>query len=360
VGIFDVIIAGAGPGGLAAAYALSGRGLSVLVLDRKRRVGEPLQCAEYIPALASRELPEVEGSLVRKIEKLRTFICDAPLALAPKIPFEPAGEMSSPGWMLDRRHLEKAMAREILRMGIEIRMETHVMRFAEEGLTVSSGRRTESLKARIYIGADGPRSIVGRGAGLMNTAFLRALQYSLPCRGTGDGTDVYFFRDVPGGYGWFFPKNDSANVGLGVSCALVRDGRSLKSLLDAFTRLLGYGKTTPLSVSGGFIPCGGPLEGIAGKSWILVGDAAGYADAITGGGLPQAVMMGSRAGRAAAEFLGGKAPALKEYREFCEDNFFAVLRRSAIKRREMERDWGASAFSALLRRSWPGFREYFR
>ena len=43
---WDVIVVGAGPGGLFAAWELAKAGKSVLVFDRKRELGVPIRCAE--------------------------------------------------------------------------------------------------------------------------------------------------------------------------------------------------------------------------------------------------------------------------------------------------------------------------
>jgi len=255
--------------------------------------------------------------------------------------------------MLDRPLLERSLIREAAARGIEFRLGSHVLSFDEEGLEVAGLGR---LRARIYIGADGPRSIVGRGVSAVNRSFLRAVQYTFPLAEARDATDVYFSPSVPCGYCWFFPKARTVNVGVGVPASC----RSPRALLEAFAASLPGCEGAPLFASGGFIPCGGPLDRIAGANWMLVGDAAGYADPVTGGGIPQAFLMGAQAGRAAAAHLGGERGALRGYGEFCGDHFGGALRRAAQRRREMERDWKSDDFSGMIQRNWPGFKEYYR
>jgi len=45
----DVLIAGLGPAGGAAALAAAQGGLSVAVVERRQEIGIPVQCAEWIP-----------------------------------------------------------------------------------------------------------------------------------------------------------------------------------------------------------------------------------------------------------------------------------------------------------------------
>ena len=45
----DVLVIGLGPAGGAAATAAARAGLSVLAVDRRKEVGVPVQCAEFIP-----------------------------------------------------------------------------------------------------------------------------------------------------------------------------------------------------------------------------------------------------------------------------------------------------------------------
>lgn len=45
----DVLVVGGGPAGATCAYELADKGLKVLIVDIKRRIGTPVQCAEFVP-----------------------------------------------------------------------------------------------------------------------------------------------------------------------------------------------------------------------------------------------------------------------------------------------------------------------
>ena len=46
---YDVIVVGAGPAGSTAAFYAARNGASVLLLDKKREIGSPIQCAGFLP-----------------------------------------------------------------------------------------------------------------------------------------------------------------------------------------------------------------------------------------------------------------------------------------------------------------------
>ena len=54
---YDIIVVGAGPAGSTTAEHAAAGGASVLILERKKVVGEPMACGEFIPAVE-----EMKGS----------------------------------------------------------------------------------------------------------------------------------------------------------------------------------------------------------------------------------------------------------------------------------------------------------
>jgi flavin-dependent dehydrogenase len=84
----------------------------------------------------------------------------------------------------------------------------------ENGALVRSGTETYRIKARIIIGADGPHTKVGRLINSPNMDLIPAIQVVANLAENMDLTEVYFDKDLYGGYGWLFPKGCKANIGI--------------------------------------------------------------------------------------------------------------------------------------------------
>jgi len=91
----------------------------------------------------------------------------------------------------------------------------------------------------------------------------------------------YKIHLIPAGYGWIFPKDKVANVGLGLDPSF---GVDVISALKRFVQELvqeGFIENGVLKRTGGWIPADGLLEVLRGKV-MLVGDAGGFCHPITG------------------------------------------------------------------------------
>ncbi|HEX4155695.1 MAG TPA: FAD-dependent oxidoreductase [Acidobacteriaceae bacterium] len=265
---YDILIAGAGPAGCAAAYDLARVGRRVLLLDRRsfprhkacacgltrktlralRYSAEPVverMCREVVlqeagPRFAEGVRVADKGCEVRL--RTRRVIC----AMAVREKF-------------DAFCLQQTMA-----LGAELKKIESIVRVREFAtgefaghveVEVAQGNGvTETLRARALIGADGSngqmrRMVAGldaqrdllkdagegaegiwiesraaqlpreppwyaRGFALEATVPFEALPATLPA---GDRAQdlVFDFAPISGGYGWMFPKGDHVNVGVG-------------------------------------------------------------------------------------------------------------------------------------------------
>ena len=67
----DVLVVGAGPSGLNAARILSARGLDVLVLEKKKEVGEHIICAGIVGEEAFQKFALSQDSILKKIQEIK-------------------------------------------------------------------------------------------------------------------------------------------------------------------------------------------------------------------------------------------------------------------------------------------------
>lgn len=347
----DLIVVGLGPAGSSAAEAAAKCGMRVIAIDRKRIAGVPVQCAEFVPGPLGSEVADFSFATRQPIHAMLTTIDAQSPLLTPNFC----------GSIIDRATFDQMLVAAAARAGAKICLGQRVASIDGDGLHLDGGRIVD---AAIIIGADGPRSVVGKASGAMNTELVETRQITTPLRDPYHATDIFLSPDYRGGYAWLFPKGDVANIGLGVE---PRDRRRLKPLLERLhTRLVEDNRvgSRVLGLTGGAIPVGGilPAAGAIGpRTSLLAGDAAGLANPVTGAGIASAVLSGRMAGAAAAALWRGAKSAAADYAQELIDLFGASLERALLRRRELLGAYSArhQPDEADFRRGWIAFSEYW-
>ncbi len=346
----DVLVIGAGPAGSAAALAAARQGVSVLLAERRPRVGVPVRCAEYVPLPVGKYLDLSNPAVtVQPVRGMRTFLPGAD----PK-------ENLFPGAMIRRDRFDQELARLAVEAGARLVTGLQVYRRTREEIRAWDGHREVSIRSRVIVGADGPCSQVARWMGQPSRPFLAAAQVSLKLARPLDHTRVYFDPRITGGYGWVFPKGDRANLGVGLEAG---QSKNLNKILDGFKRERmeeGLVEAAEEPAGGGLIPVGG-LKDLWLENMILAGDAAGTCHPLSGAGVGNALISGELAGEAAAAaVIRGVSGPLETYRDELQSLLGPSLSRAAAKRQKMIRDWNRSDFAGLIKKNWIAFKEYYR
>ena len=270
-------------------------------------------------------------------------------------------EMKSPGYMLDRSLFDKDLAASAVSSGAKISIGTTAIGLSPEGLIVEHGSKKETIRSKVFIGADGAISTVARFVGKPPLKTIAALQYEVVLSEPQNHVDVYFHLDYEGGYAWFFPKGKTANAGVGVvSSKASRLPDLLGNFLDS---LRGSGKLQEIQIvskTGGWIPCEFYEKNLF-ENVLLIGDAAGHAHPITGAGILNAVIAGELAGRVAAEAIVKEdLGVLNHYDSEWQETVGKSLSYATFKRRFLEEHWDERGvdFEELVRKTWVGFKEY--
>jgi geranylgeranyl reductase family protein len=269
----DILIVGAGPAGASAAFAAAGKGPTVILVERKEKVGLPVRCAGFIPALLLGKVGVGRDALVQFVREMKTYLPDGDIK-----------KTRAPGFIIMRDRFDQALARAAVDAGARLMVSTRALSMDDGFVFIRDGNGTVSrIRAGIIIGADGPHSTVGAWVGHKNHSLLPAVQVQAALARGMDHTEVYFDKEIYGGYAWLFPKGEEANVGLGVK-KKAGYRPSMKELLQAFfDRLKREGKITgrPYGWTAGWIPAE-PLKKMVHDNVLLVGDAAGQTHPITG------------------------------------------------------------------------------
>lgn len=275
----DVAIVGGGPAGLATALAVHRQGLGVVVLDGSRPPRDKA-CGEGLMPDGLARLRELgvhlEPSAQHPFRGIRYL--DGDVIAEGRFP-------NLPGAGVRRIRLHEALVRALEEAGVEVRWGTKVKALEWERPGHAAGLRTEDdfLPARWVVGADGLHSRLRRWTGL-----------AAPARGMRRFGVRRHFELTP----WadvvevYWAKNCEAYVTpvgpYEVGVAILWSGRKARfdDLIKSFPRLQQQlqGATETSRDRGA-----GPLRQRVHKpvrgNVALVGDAAGYVDAITGEGL---------------------------------------------------------------------------
>ncbi len=322
---YDIIVIGAGPAGSTAATYAAQRGRSVLLVDKKKDIGVPLQCGGFLPhretlqeLIPGAELPfTLEGypsGCVHATTSFQRFI--APNGISKG--FEVKGDA------LDRRRFDKHLAAVAAKAGAHLLIATNVLEVTGTRVTMDGAFGRYEVQGKVIIGADGPNSMVATSKGMLREpdpmGISTAFEYELSGVDVDkEAVEMYFGKDyVPGGYAWIISQGDDrANIGVGIREALFAEHMCARDYLNKFmyehpiaSEKLKEG--TIVSVISGLVPVGGAPRITATKDTLIAGDAAGHLIATNGGGISTAMVGGKLAGESATDFLEGKCK-LEEY-----------------------------------------------
>ena len=347
---YDILVVGTGPAGSSAALEAAKGGAKVLLIEKKRTIGEPVQCAEFIPKLLLNKSEISPNSIVQEIRIMRTYL-----------PSGECFESNSPGYMLNRSLFDKELAMKAADRGADILTNTLCISKKGEKIIINKNGRRKEVIPKVIIGADGPKSTVGKWINSINKDFIIGLQYEVPLTAPQDFTEIYFDHDIFGGYGWLFPKRGSANVGVGIRYSL--ESKTSKLLDGLLKRVLSKLesedkiKNSPISTTGGLIPVGGPLCTVK-NNIMLVGDAAGQTHPITGSGISQAIICGKIAGKTAVRSIReNNRDILNSYKNEWREIFGEWLEIAYNRRQLLENSW--DNLDTILKKCWVTFREYY-
>jgi digeranylgeranylglycerophospholipid reductase len=217
---------------------------------------------------------------------------------------------------LDRNSFDKSLVKLAVEKGARLETQTSLLSIKDGIAKTTIG----DVKAKVIVGADGPRSRTAREAGMQGVSECYP---AVTCQAEGSFEPVvkmYFGSVAPGGYAWIIPKRKGANVGIGFNSKSLKQRPS--ELFHRFVDNLGieYHDMTM-----GLVPTSGPVPHTVSGNVLLVGDAAGMVMATNGGGIPTAMIAGRFAGQTIREHLAGGGP-LDKYEQLWRDAMFKPLK----------------------------------
>jgi len=355
---YELLIVGAGPAGSFAAELLATGGKRVALFDG-RPEGEPKPCGGGVTAKALKAWPHLLDAVGRSIDELEMF--------------SPSGrrihlQLEEPFAIYSRSAFDTYLRDRAARAGAEIVKERiSGRRIVRDGdsWSIKSADKEVEWRGRYLVGADGANSAIARQlAGPLPPAEMEvAFGYRAPLPPGAAPTVVAFLPDWVG-YAWAFPRLDHISFGIATSQDAFAH-EPLEQLLWKF--MIGYYRMREdrraklwtsrsqdcerdrrlrrdLETSAeryaaripGLAPATWDTRRACGEDWALLGDAAGFADPVTGEGIYYALRS---AELFAQSYLTGEAAA---YEERWREDFGAELQRaSQMRRRFYGNFWGA-------------------
>lgn len=339
----DVLVVGGGPiGSTAARFAAKNGVEKVLVIEKRQEIGSPVRCAEGVSLswLDELEIDDPRDFIRWSVKGAKLY---SPEGKNITIGKEIAGD--EVGAVLERDIFDKKMAVLAGEEGVDFMLKTAALDVIKEDEKVAGVRAKRmgevfEIKADLVIGADGFESQVGRWAGLCDTVsskdIMTCFQYRMVSIDfESDYTHFYLGSAAPGGYVWIFPKGkDKANVGLGIQLTRLEGEKTPKDYLDEFIAAHeGLKKGQAVDMVAGGVAVQSPLESVTMDGMMLVGDAAGVVDPITGGGIANGMKQAKIAGEVAAKAINKKISEkkfLSEYEERWRDRLEDKLWRNYL------------------------------
>jgi geranylgeranyl reductase family protein len=377
---FDVIIVGAGPAGSFAAERLARAGASVALFDG-RPPGEPKACGGGVTSKALKAWPHLLEAVGRTIDELDMYSpsgkhlhlkLDEPFAVYSRIAFDT--------FLRERARDAGALvvAEKISARGFKRIQESEgsidpvaipIHRDSDTGWIVRT-QVGDEFACKYLVGADGANSAIAKKlAGPLPPAEMEvAFGYRAPLPGSADAPTVVAFLPKWVGYAWAFPRIDHVSFGIATTQDAF-DHEALDQLMWDF--MISYYESVSTSSGGdrikmrlwkksgsqseksqmnnlrehaeryaaripGLAPRTWDARKACGEGWALLGDAAGFADPVTGEGIYYALRS---AELFADAFLKGTP---NEYERLWRADFGAELRRaSEMRRRFYGNFWGA-------------------
>ena len=304
---FDALVVGAGPAGSTAAIRLARAGASVLLCD-KARFPRDKPCGGGLTLRAVRALP-VPVDLVVEHE-----VDTVEIGLAYRRRFERSSREPIV-LMTQRRRLDAYLAEQAATAGADFREGAKVsdVVVTDDGVEASvDGTR---VRGATLICAHGCNGGTARALGLggdydYGVALEGNLPYAAAPRDRYERRLLLEFGVVRGGYGWVFPKGDHVNVGVG---GWQRDAPRLREHLRRLCDEYGLPQDALENVRGHRLPLRRPGDRLARGRALVVGDAAGLVDPLSGDGMWEAFVSSKLAAEAVADLLAGRTGNLEPY-----------------------------------------------
>ncbi|MBW2981807.1 NAD(P)/FAD-dependent oxidoreductase [Candidatus Woesearchaeota archaeon] len=284
--MYDIIIIGAGPAGLAAARELKKANINFLIIDSKKEIGLPLRCGEGI-----REKEFIEFFKHKNYYFVKNTIN------IHEIYYKDLTRTFKENFLeLDRAEFEKWLAKPIKN---HLRLSTTCQDLKIKENLIEIKINKEILTAKLAILAYGCNFNIQKKLNLVKKQPNMVLGYGgiFKNHNFEENKFYYFFDPKHLGYLWAFPKDKkTANIGFGAFNTNKNTKKIFKKLLKRYKI-----NAKQLSEYAGIVPCSGPIKKTYADRLLICGNAAGQVHAFSGEGIYYGLVSGKLAAKTAVK-----------------------------------------------------------
>jgi len=315
---YDIVVVGAGPAGLSAAYSAAKNGANVVVLERDDGVAHNVRTSgvSWIEEITKFGITEEHYNPIRNY----TF-------------FSPSNEIILGGsesrcCVLNVRSTYQHLAFQAAGVGAKIMVKANVTNalFTNgriSGVRVNTPKGELDINADLVIDASGFGTVIGRKMGFVSEWKRYGVGAEYECYAENLSGDTWALMVgsmySPAGYAWIFPLSKN-RVRIGVGIGRPESNEEPLDLLNAMLEkrpkpLDRMGKIEPIEMHYGFIPNEGVRTNTVTDGFILVGDSAGQSNPLVLEGIRYAIEFGRLAGEIGSKALqyGVTKESLWEY-----------------------------------------------
>jgi flavin-dependent dehydrogenase len=367
----DVLVVGGGPAGLAAAIELGRRDRRVVVVDRGVPIGEPDVLLTPRTVVAARRLGVELSESFHTVERIRLSSFETDQSIAVEWPT--TRDISDPGVIAPRDAFVEQLVDLARSVGVQILAGCEALApiidrgFVRGASVRDHAARVREVRAAYTVVADGPNSTFGRLLGTFREptwpfAVAEAAGFESPHDNAPEIEIVLGLTDRIGtpvvGYGWMFPTG-SRSVSVGIVLNSTSPSFQVTNPVHLLERFVERRRThwqlgdEPLRrAAGGRIPMGASVGPLAGPTYLIIGDAAGAANPLTGMGIETALETGIMAGDVIGEaFDEDSATVLQQYPKLIDDRFGSYYKTGRLTARLLGQPAAATkVFEAMTTR----------
>jgi geranylgeranyl reductase family protein len=303
---WDVAVIGGGPAGLAAASASAAAGARTVVLER----AEHPRYKTCGGGLLGVSRAAVAGQITLPV---RDEIRSATFTLRGGQQFARSNQEPLLA-MVMREDFDAALLGRAEGNGAVVRQRSQVRAIEQDGgRAIARLADGTSVAATALIGADGSSGVTARHVGARFAQVDLGLELEIPVpepvARQWAGRLLLDWGEIPGSYGWVFPKGDRLTVGV---IAARGQGDATKAYLREFVGRLGLDGYQAARDSGHLTRCRAEDSPLRKGLVIVAGDAAGLLEPWTREGISFALRSGALAGEHAAKAATSGDPATTE------------------------------------------------